>query len=157
MNYPRKHGGFSLIEVMVALMITTMGLLGLASLQLISLKTQHNAFMRGQATQLNHDIIERMRGNCAAALAGGYNLAYATNPTANGTVAQGDMREWRQRLAQALPDGRGAIAVNAATHVATVSVQWNDARGDQGAENAPSVAGDPVTLEFSESTRLCTQ
>jgi Tfp pilus assembly protein PilV len=41
----------------VALVVTTMGLLGLASLQLLSIKTQHNAFMRGQATQINHDMI----------------------------------------------------------------------------------------------------
>ncbi len=157
MNRCRKDAGFSLIEVLVALVITAIGLLGLASLQLVSLRTQHNAFMRGQATQLNHDIIERMRGNCPAALAGAYTLAYATDPTATGTVAQADMREWRQRVAQALPEGRGSIAVNAATHVATVAVRWDDSRGDRGAENAPSVAGEPARLEFSESTRLCSQ
>jgi hypothetical protein len=41
--------------------------------------------------------------------------------------------------------------------VATVTVRWNDARGDQGVENAAAVAGDPALLAFSESTRLCTQ
>lgn len=149
--------GFSLIEVLVALVVTTMGLLGLASLQLLSIKTQHNAFMRGQATQLNHDMIERMRGNCVAALAGSYNLGFTDAPGSGGDLASTDLRQWRTRIVQALPEGTGSVAVNAATRVATVTVRWNDARGDLGIENAPAVAGEPALLTFSESTRLCTQ
>lgn len=157
MNNNRRQSGFSLIEVLVALVITTMGLLGLASLQLLSLRTQQNAFMRGQATQLNHDLIERMRGNCTAALAGQYTIDFATVPSATTTQAQRDLTEWRAQVARVLPDGRGAIAVNAASRVATVTVRWDDARGDQGQENQPENAGDPALLEFTESTRLCTQ
>ena len=153
----RTHRGFSLIEVLVALVVTTMGLLGLASLQLLSLKTQHNAFMRGQATQLNHDIIERMRSNCADAMAGRYNLAYTTRPGTGADLPTADKREWRQRVAAALPEGTGRINVNAATRVATVAVRWNDARGDESAENAPDVKGEPALLEFTESTQLCTR
>jgi type IV pilus assembly protein PilV len=157
MKSPRTQQGFSLIEVLVALVVTTMGLLGLASLQLLSIKTQHNAFMRGQATQINHDMIERMRGNCAAALAGSYNLTLTGAPGSGNDLPSTDLRQWRARIAQALPEGTGSVAVNAATRVATVTVRWNDARGDQGAENAAAVAGDPALLAFSESTRLCTQ
>lgn len=152
----RKHAGFSLIEVLVALVVTTMGLLGLASLQLLALKTQHNAFMRGQATQFNHDIIERMRSNCVDAMAGRYDLAYATKPGTGADIPTADKREWRQRVATALPEGTGRISVNAATRVATVAVRWNDARGDEGAENAPEAKGEPALLEFTESTQLCT-
>lgn len=150
----RSHRGFSLIEVLVALVVTTMGLMGLASLQLLALRTQHNAFLRGQATQLNHDIIERMRGNADAALTGAYDIAYDTPPGAGAAVADADRREWRQRVALALPEGRGRIRVDAATRTATVSVRWNDARGDQGKENTADGSGPPVLLEFSESTRL---
>jgi len=153
----RTHAGFSLIEVLVALVVTTMGLLGLASLQLLSLKTQHNAFTRGQATQLNHDIIERMRSNCVGAMAGAYELTYQTLPGNGADVPTTDKREWRQRVAGSLPEGVGRITVNAATGVATVAVRWNDARGDTGAENAPVVEGEPALLEFSESTQLCAQ
>lgn len=150
----RVHRGFSLIEVLVALVVTTMGLMGLASLQLLALRTQHNAFMRGQATQLNHDIIERMRGNTNAALTGGYDIAYDTAPGKGATVADADKSEWRKRVAAALPEGRGSISVDAATRTATVSVRWNDARGDRGKENTADGTGEPVLLEFSETTRL---
>lgn len=150
----RAQRGFSLIEVLVALVVTTMGLMGLASLQLLALRTQHNAFMRGQATQLNHDIIERMRGNANAALAGAYDVGYDAVPGAGASVADADKREWRQRVAVLLPEGRGSIQVDAASRTATVSVRWNDARGDRGKENTADGAGDPVLLEFTESTRL---
>lgn len=150
----RRQRGFSLIEVLVALVVTTMGLMGLASLQLLALRTQHNAFLRGQATQLNHDIIERMRGNTNAALAGAYDIAYDTAPGAGAAIADADKREWRQRISAVLPEGRGSIQVNPATRTATVSVRWNDARGDKGKENTADGTGEPVLLEFSESTRL---
>ncbi|HEV8695243.1 MAG TPA: type IV pilus modification protein PilV [Lysobacter sp.] len=150
----RSQRGFSLIEVLVALVVTTMGLMGLASLQLLALKTQHNAFMRGQATQLNHDIIERMRSNSAAALGGSYDIGYDAAPGAGANIPATDKREWRQRVAAALPEGRGRISVDAATRTATVSVRWNDARGDRSAENTADGQGEPVLLEFTESTRL---
>jgi type IV pilus assembly protein PilV len=150
----RGQHGFSLIEVLVALVVTTMGLMGLASLQLLALKTQHNAFMRGQATQLNHDIIERMRSNTAAALSGAYDFGYDIVPGAGASVPATDKREWRQRIAAALPEGRGSIRIDAATRTATVSVRWNDARGDRSAENTADGQGEPVLLEFTESTRL---
>jgi type IV pilus assembly protein PilV len=149
----RSLRGFSLIEVLVALVVTTMGLMGLASLQLLALRTQHNAFLRGQATQLNHDIIERMRGNADAALTGAYDISYDAMPAAGAGMADADKREWRQRIATALPEGRGRIRVDAATRTVTVSVRWNDARGDRGRENADGT-GKPVLLEFAESSRL---
>jgi type IV pilus assembly protein PilV len=149
----RRRLGFSLIEVLVALVVTTMGLMGLASLQLLALRTQHNAFLRGQATQLNHDIIERMRGNANAALTGAYDIGYDTLPGTGAGIAANDKREWRQRVATALPEGRGRIQVDAATRTVTVSVRWNDARGDRGKENTDG-AGQPVLLEFAESSRL---
>ena len=110
------------------------------------------------ALNLRHQTgIERMRGNCTAALAGQYTIDFATVPSATTTQAQRDLAEWRAQVARVLPDGRGAIAVNATTRVATVTVRWDDARGDQGQENQPENAGDPALLEFTESTRLCTQ
>lgn len=125
--------GFSLIEVLIAVLVLSVGLLGLAGMQAASLRFNHNAYMRSQATFLAHDVIERMRANRTQALAGAYAIGFGDAPTA-GTVAGDDLAQWKARLTRELPQGDGAVAVDAAG-IATVEVRWDDARGDEGAEN----------------------
>lgn len=129
----RAARGFSLIEVLIAVLILSIGLLGLAGMQVASLRFNHNAYMRSQATFLAHDVIERMRANRAQALTGAYAVAFGAAPS-GGTVAGDDLVQWKARLANELPQGDGAVAVDA-VGVATVEVRWDDARGDEGAEN----------------------
>ncbi len=145
----RGQRGFSLVEVMVALLVTTVGLLGLAALQLTSLKIGHNAYLRGQAVQIAHEIAERMRANREAARAGRYDLAYGATPGGEGLPAA-DLAAWKQRLTAVLPQADGRIEVDAATMIARIAIRWDDARGDTGAENP--AAGEP--LEFVLATRL---
>src|SRR5690606_3260878 len=63
----RPQHGFSLIEVLVALLVLSVGLLGLAMLQIEGLKHNTDAYYRTQATVLAYDIIDRMRANSDAA------------------------------------------------------------------------------------------
>ncbi len=129
----RTARGFSLIEVLIAVLVLSIGLLGLAGMQAASLRFNHNAYMRSQATFLAHDVIERMRANRTQALAGAYAIGFGGAPTA-GTVAGDDLTQWKARLAGELPQGDGSVAVSAAG-IATVEVRWDDARGDVGGEN----------------------
>lgn len=55
--------GFSLIEVLIAVVVLAIGLLGMASLMLTSMQSNQNAAERSTATVLSYDLIERMRGN----------------------------------------------------------------------------------------------
>ena len=55
--------GFSLIEVLIAVVVLAIGLLGMASLMLTSMQSNQNAAERSAATVLSYDLIERMRGN----------------------------------------------------------------------------------------------
>ncbi len=57
---PRQRG-FTLIEVMIAVLVLSIGLLGLAGLQVTALRNNQTAFLRTQAAILSGDIIERMR------------------------------------------------------------------------------------------------
>jgi type IV pilus assembly protein PilV len=135
---PRTRG-FSLLEVLVALVVTSVGLLGLAALQATSLKLNHGSYLRSQATQFAHDVADRMRANRVAALDGDYDVDFA-DTTSAGTVAETDLDEWRDGLSRELPAGSGAVDVNA-SGLAVIRVRWNDARGDAGAENVDTDGG----------------
>jgi type IV pilus assembly protein PilV len=68
----RKHGGFTLIEVLITLVIVAIGLLGLARLQMTSLNNQLEAYQRAQALFLLDEMANRIRVNSVAARAGAY-------------------------------------------------------------------------------------
>ncbi len=62
-NISQRPRGFTLLEVLVAVFILSVGLLGIANLQMLGLTYNQNAYYRSQAIQLAYDITERMRMN----------------------------------------------------------------------------------------------
>lgn len=130
-NTPRSMGGFTLLEVMVAVVVLSIGLLGLAGLMASSLKNSHSAYLRTQATWFAYDALDRMRANRDVALANGYDLALGATPGGSALAAT-DLSEWDAALASTLPKGDGSIAVTTATRAVTVIIQWNDTRGTGG-------------------------
>ena len=66
----RNTNGFTLLEVLIALLIFSLGLLGMAGLLVVSVQTNHSAFLRSQATFLSQSIADRMRANVSAGLGG---------------------------------------------------------------------------------------
>lgn len=125
--------GATLIEVLVAMLILSVGLLGLAGMQMTALKSNQSAYYRSQATVLAQDIIDRMRANRTEALNGVYDTALKNetcNPkiTPSGTLAQKDVAEWLNSLSCLLSaDARGSVVRN--ERLFTVSIEWNDNRG----------------------------
>jgi type IV pilus modification protein PilV len=65
-----RSAGFTLLEVLVAVLVLAIGLLGLARLQMTVMKSNQSAYLRSQASLLAYDISERMRANRTAALGG---------------------------------------------------------------------------------------
>ncbi len=124
----RRHrdGGFSLLEVLIALVILSIGLLGLAGLQAYGLKSNHGAYLRSQATVLTYEIIDNMRANRPRAIAGDYNIDLAETNLAGTSVAADDVNDWKSALAGTLPAGNGSILVN--NGIVTVTVRWDEAR-----------------------------
>ena len=59
----RSHSGFTLIEVLVTVVVVSIGLLGLAGLQINGLRANMSSEARSKATLMASDIIERMRAN----------------------------------------------------------------------------------------------
>jgi len=130
--------GFTLIEIMVAVVVLAIGLLGLAGLQATSLRFNSSAYLRSQATSLAYDIADRMRVNAVAARGGAYDGVALQTPLActaaalAGDVANQDIQAWRNALTCTLPFGTGSIARNGT--VFTITVQWDDSRGQQPAQ-----------------------
>lgn len=132
-----KQSGFTLLEVLVAMLVLSIGLLGLAGLMASSMRNNESAYHSTQATWLAYDILDRLRANRAGALAGDYNGAALGSPAscstsaATGTIAAQDIGNWKNAIACSLPAGDGAIAVANNDRV-TVTVQWNDSRATNG-------------------------
>ncbi len=120
--------GFSLLEVMIALFVLSIGLLGLAALQSVALKSNHSAYHRSQATFLAYDVMDRMRANRNAAMAGNYNIEMSANPSGSGTLAANDVSDWvNNHVAQLLPAGDGSINCDN-QGMCLVVVQWDESR-----------------------------
>lgn len=115
--------GFSLIEVLVALVVFSIGLLGLARLQMAGLKSATSAATRLEAVNLAYDVLDRMRANRTPALAGRYVVAMGGSSSAGG-LAQADIEAWKAALSAGLPDGDGAIEVGNRT--VTITVRWSE-------------------------------
>jgi type IV pilus assembly protein PilV len=121
-----RIGGFTLLEVLVAIMILAIGLLGVAALQAVSIRNNQSAYFRSQATLLAYDVIDRMRSNTSLAHAGSYNVTFGSSGSGSG-MAGIDITEWKDALAQTLPSGDGAVTIDLAGNT-TVELRWLDER-----------------------------
>ncbi|WP_260295704.1 type IV pilus modification protein PilV [Sedimenticola hydrogenitrophicus] len=125
----RRQCGFSMIEVLISIVVLAIGLLGIAGLQLSSLKGTDSANYRSTATMLSYDIVDKMHANRALALAGSYSIAMAAGlPASPTTIQDVDIANWLTALDTYLPSGDGSITI--ANGVVTVTVQWDDSRGE---------------------------
>jgi len=135
----RQHG-FTLLEVLIALLVLSIGLLGLAALQTTGLRSNQMASMRTLVSQFAYDITDRMRLNMAGVNNDEYVIARATAVTLSSppTTAETDLSEWRTNVAR-LPNGQSEISQctpstvpacpvvdGRTTHI--VTIYWNESR-----------------------------
>ena len=129
MNVKKLERGTTLIETLVALLVLSIGLLGIAGMQLTSLQSNRGAHLRSQAQVLSYDIADRMRANRTAALAGNYVISFGATPTGT-TVSVSDLIAWKAALAAVLPTGDGQIDI-VGTNMMRITVRWTDTLGTQ--------------------------
>jgi type IV pilus assembly protein PilV len=129
----KQQSGIGLIEVLVAVLVLGIGLLGVASTQVISMQMSSQSQSRSQAVLLAEDILDRIRANPgnpgAYAVAQG-NAQGADNGAcdnsfvpANASLAANDIAAWENNLACLLPAGQRTVAVNGNT--VTVTIDWD--------------------------------
>lgn len=145
-----KKKGFSLFEVLVALVILAIGMLGIARMLMIAHKTNSSSYLKQQSIQSAHDIIDRIRANRDAAISGSYsvnNLVSSGTPTApsapsancdntacsSNQMASYDTWHWLTTNLSQLPNGCGSIttAASGLNTLVTVTVQWDDSPNQQ--------------------------
>ena len=140
----KSSGGFSLIEILVSIVIVSMGLLAYAGLQLGGLSQTHAALFRSQAAISTNDMADRLRANLPGTLAGGYRTLETADLAMPNCVAGcipfnlavRDLKMWQNLLTQQLPLATGVVsctdsdALDAipcsenSTH--TIVVSWDD-------------------------------
>jgi len=150
---PHRHAGFTLTEVLVALMVLSVGLLGVGKLVLFSARSNDSAYLRSQATELAYSVLDDMRVNRQSALNTWYNVAHANtladpgflctqaSPCSSGTqLAQYDLFQWWTRLSAGLgPSADGSVNVvnvidpfsGTTVFSATITVTWDDSVAGQ--------------------------
>ena len=125
---PRGQSGFGLVEVLVSIVIVSIGLLGLAGLQTRALQENNAAYLRSQASILVYDMFERLRSNSKYAATNNYNTATAT--TTDDGLAAADLKDWQSEITRTLPNGKGVVscstdAITAVT-MCGVTISWYD-------------------------------
>ena len=160
----KRESGFTLLEVLIALVVLSVGLLGIAAMMNFSLKANDSAYMRSQATALSYDIVDKMRANQTAALNSDYNIAIgqsissppdclgAANTCSPAELAQYDLNQWKQLLdssTDGIPCGDGSVSLTTSNgySVVTVTIQWDDSRAQNDALAAGRSAGTPGSCQ----------
>ena len=130
---PARHKkGVGLIEVMVAVLVLAVGLLGIAALQAVTLRNVGSSASRTQASMQIYSMMDIIRADRLNAGSYNTNIYVAGDDTGSdaGTVAG-----WLDGLkATVAPDAKGRIVCDGGSLVCTVGVQWSDAKatGDSG-------------------------
>lgn len=128
----RRAGGFSLVEVLVAMVVLSVGMLGIAGLYVTSLRSGRVAILRTQAVTLAGDLAERIRANRGAVLeyddgASGVGAIDARCQQGGGgctgiQMADHDKADWLAAVLQSLPAAAARVTVDPATDPDTVTI-----------------------------------
>jgi len=129
----RKVRGFTLIEVLIALVIMSVGMLGIAGLYVHSMQAGRTSVLRHNAVTLAGDIADRIRANPRAGAA--YGLAGANNNCVDGGIdctigemAANDIFLWDQQAAATLPNGQVNVVFNNGVVPPTyqITITWTE-------------------------------
>lgn len=131
-----RQRGVGLIEILVAVLILSLGLLGMAGLQANALKANQGSYTRSQAVMLSYYILDAMRADRSAAIGLSYNMNATCSPGAITTadLAGNTRRDWLTSLRAGLGDANttcGAITCDALGNC-SVSITWDDSRATGG-------------------------
>lgn len=125
------QAGITMIEVLIALLIFAIGLLGVAGMQTLALKSTNNSNARTMVNLHAYEIAERMRANMSAAEDGEYDGINAVSGVTNcmpscspAELAALDGDEWISNLQADVPTATASVAY--ANGTATITINWTE-------------------------------
>lgn len=128
-----KQSGFSLVEVLIALIIMSVGMLGIAGLYVQSMQAGRTSMFRHHAVTLAGDVADRIRANPRAGIAyaglGADNSCVATGTDCNEAEMAGhDIFVWDQQAVDSLPNGDVTVAFDdtVVPPLYTITVAWDE-------------------------------
>ena len=131
--HSRRNKGFTLIEVLISMIILAIGLIGLASLQIIALRESQDAYTMQQAVLLATDMQARMRSNSGidwlTISPNTSDTCIKSNACTKAQLASNDYGEWTRNAQKNLPAN------------ATVKIQLSSS-----VNKAPCVSSTPKSL-----------
>lgn len=125
--------GISLIEVMVALLILAVGLLGVAMIQLNALKYSDSAILHSQASFIVYDMMDRIRANPDA----NYNLASLAGAPGSSSLSiprDQDLHDFASNI-KAFAGDKADASISKIKSAVTITLTWNDSRAADAVED----------------------
>jgi type IV pilus assembly protein PilV len=123
-----RAAGFTIIEVLVAMLVLSFGVMGSAAMQLVALRTRHQSSLLSNAVHLGSSMLDGMRANASQMALGDLDNPYlgldydAATPAASGSACLGadldcdsaqmadfDIAQWKRQLGAGVPGGRFVI------------------------------------------------
>lgn len=158
------QSGVTLLEVMITMLVLSIGLIGVASLQLHALQANQSSMQRSQAVNLTYDILDRLRANWDDATStnnyltnrvdarfannftvlGNCNPNFANNNLVN--FATNDLNHWINSVRCTLPQAQARIMRDDNTNQFTIEIRWTSVNLE--------VSDDNFTESFTTVTRL---
>lgn len=143
-----RMAGFSMIEVLVALLVLAFGLLGFALLQTMNLRFTQSANFRTEATNLAYDLLDQMRANRyqagqyagtggASFAAGSVTGVGCSRPVGNAATVAANIARWQCQVVEALGPTSSANVTYVNGNV-QVTIVWGDQRWDAAQPDAPT-------------------
>lgn len=131
-SHPSQQTGVTMVEVLIAILVSAIGLFSAMKLQLTAVTNTHSSMFRSQAAIITSAMVDQLRANPTAAVAGRYDITLDGLAPTSGGLEVADLKQWRTDLATTLPAGTGSVNCVSATAICTLVAQWNDSRGLSG-------------------------
>ncbi|MGE5450235.1 MAG: type IV pilus modification PilV family protein [Acidobacteriota bacterium] len=117
----KRHGGFVIIDVLMSVLLFSVGILGLIGLQTALTRNQVDTKVRADASYLAGELIAQIWAN----------TTQLSSYSSSGCATMALCKEWQDKVAASLPGGVGGVAADASTGDITITITWTNPGGDQ--------------------------